>query len=448
MEVGVPLQQKFVEAFAASSRVNSSLVSYKRTLYLELTSRRALQVVQPGGRSLATVSVMQPEFSISTTNLISSQAGTCGTGSTAACGTSISSTQAQCCLATTASSTTSVNALVAVLTDSVALPLMAQIIGTTDTSAVQATLVNAVNTNFIANSVATSFLPNYATPTPYVAPFTTSSTTKSGLDGGSIAGIVIGAVFLASAIICIFCLCTRRLVWRWAPTSNGQSQSLEVVCIPRDPEAAKRQIAARSPPAPAGSPSRTGAAMTVRDPAATAQAGAAALSSSGALGSARSSTGAAPSPPRTTTAPSVPSTEAAITTPKSFMDAAAKQGGDMKAVLAALAANPALASSVDEATGITAVMKAIRGKDVGVVKAILAAYPAGVNVADKNGATPLHHAVVYQNLEIISVLVGAGADLNAKDVHGETQLELAKKLLKQGHHRNDLVVKALEAVNP
>ena len=125
----------------------------------------------------------------------------------------------------------------------------------------------------------------------------------------------------------------------------------------------------------------------------------------------------------------------------------AKRNTEAKAVLAALAATPSLAQSVDEATGITAVMKAIRGKDVGVVKAVLGAFPSGVNVADKNGATPLHHAVVYQNLEIISVLVGAGADLSARDIHGETQVELARKLLKQGHHRTDLVVKALEAVN-
>ena len=154
-----------------------------------------------------------------------------------------------------------------------------------------------------------------------------------------------------------------------------------------------------------------------------------------------------PSPVAPAAAPAAPAAAAAvISTPKAFLEAAAK-GSESKAVLAALAATPSLAQSVDEATGITAVMKAIRGKDVGVVKAMLAAFPSGVNVADKNGATPLHHAVVYQNLEIISVLVGAGADLSARDIHGETQVELARKLLKQGHHRTDLVVKALEAVN-
>jgi len=423
MEISSGLKDVFLDGFSVSTGVKRTDLVYQRTTYLEVNGRRAAQAVgAPQGRQLVVLKKMQPEIAISTNALISNLGTSCGTGETSICGTTVSATQAQCCLTTRATKNSTF--FVAKLTTDSNILLYAQVLGSDPVSA-KDSLNNALNKNAVASSVGSSFTANYATPTSLPGIYYSTTTKSSSLDGGSIAGIVIGAVFLVSALVCIFCLCTRRLVWRWAPDSTGTSQSLEVVCIPREDGKAKQ--ASHSPTRTTGAPR-----MTVREPGAAAPAAAT----------------QPPSPPRATPAPASPAESTPIITPKAFMDAASKQGGDMKAVLSALAATPSLASSVDEATGITAVMKAIRGKDVGVVKAILAAYPAGVNVADKNGATPLHHAVVYQNLEIISVLVGAGADLSAKDVHGETQLELARKLLKQGHHRNDLVVKALEAVNP
>lgn len=385
-------------------------------------------------RQLASSS-LQTNFVVAVSSLLALPgANTCGlTPATAACGVTISGSQAQCCLNANLKAT-GVTVFVAVLTNPSNLPALSQSLGV-NPAILALALSTAASTGTIGNSIVTMFVPNYGI-TPSTSPRAAVGSGGVLSDAGSIAGVVIGAVFLASAVLCIFCLCTRRLVWRWAPTANGESQSLEVVCIPRDGRKEGSQtsgVAVGGGGATAGTPARgaaSGASMVVRDPAPIA----------------RTLLTTPPSPAPPAAAPAAPAAAAVISTPKAFLEAAAK-GSESKAVLAALAATPSLAQSVDEATGITAVMKAIRGKDVGVVKAMLAAFPSGVNVADKNGATPLHHAVVYQNLEIISVLVGAGADLSARDIHGETQVELARKLLKQGHHRTDLVVKALEAVN-
>jgi hypothetical protein len=160
---------------------------------------------------------------------------------------------------------------------------------------------------------------------------------------------------------------------------------------------------------------------------------------------------AAPAPAAAAAAPAAGAGAAAagspLSSPTHFLTAlAAVQSAEGTAtLLATLASTPELARASEERTGITAVMKAIRGKNVEAVRALLKAYPAGVSLPDKNSATPLHHAVVYQNLEIIALLVKEGADQKAKDVHAETPLELARKLFKQGHHKTEAVVQALAA---
>jgi len=120
--------------------------------------------------------------------------------------------------------------------------------------------------------------------------------------------------------------------------------------------------------------------------------------------------------------------------------------GQVEVVLYALESNPELAKAVDSDSGHTAFMKAIRGKSLEILKALARLNPDAVNTGDKNSATPIHHAVVYQNVEAIRVLVGAGGDLQSKDKNNETPLDLAKKLVRRGTHKDDSVVEALESM--
>jgi len=50
---------------------------------------------------------------------------------------------------------------------------------------------------------------------------------------------------------------------------------------------------------------------------------------------------------------------------------------------------------------------------------------APVNIADKNGFTPLHLAVQMNSFECVMVLINAGADVNATTLSGVTPLYLA-----------------------
>jgi ankyrin repeat protein len=61
---------------------------------------------------------------------------------------------------------------------------------------------------------------------------------------------------------------------------------------------------------------------------------------------------------------------------------------------------------------------------------------ADVNLAFKNGNTPLHFAVASGNLKIVKLLVEKGANKNAKNNKGQTPFDIAidndiKKYLKK-----------------
>eukprot|EP00794_Sanderia_malayensis_P006760 gene6760-7520_t len=53
------------------------------------------------------------------------------------------------------------------------------------------------------------------------------------------------------------------------------------------------------------------------------------------------------------------------------------------------------------------------------------ANPKVVNMADKNGVTPLHLAAAFKNTSLVGVLVECGADLNAVDRYGDASLHYA-----------------------
>lgn len=53
---------------------------------------------------------------------------------------------------------------------------------------------------------------------------------------------------------------------------------------------------------------------------------------------------------------------------------------------------------------------------------------ANVNAKDKDGDTPLHLAVRFNDLGLVQLLLKNGADPTIKDMYGETPLDWAKTL--------------------
>jgi hypothetical protein len=64
---------------------------------------------------------------------------------------------------------------------------------------------------------------------------------------------------------------------------------------------------------------------------------------------------------------------------------------------------------------LTQFIDAVTRGDLSMVVAMLATDPAVARAADRDGATPLHHAAFAGEHEIVDVLLRAGADLNALD---------------------------------
>lgn len=53
---------------------------------------------------------------------------------------------------------------------------------------------------------------------------------------------------------------------------------------------------------------------------------------------------------------------------------------------------------------------------------------AHVNTQDRFGVTPLMQAVIGNNSATVNVLIAAGADLNLRNVRGDTALDIARQL--------------------
>jgi ankyrin repeat protein len=74
----------------------------------------------------------------------------------------------------------------------------------------------------------------------------------------------------------------------------------------------------------------------------------------------------------------------------------------------------------------------VKAGDVDGTRAILERNPSWINLPDPDyGATALHWAAAKGNVDLVSFLVSAGADLNAKNKAGETPLGVAERARRQ-----------------
>jgi ankyrin repeat protein len=98
-----------------------------------------------------------------------------------------------------------------------------------------------------------------------------------------------------------------------------------------------------------------------------------------------------------------------------------------------------------------AILQAAKDGNVDLVKRLLASDPRLAGATDDEGKTPLHWAAEGDRFEIAELLLGAGADLEAKASWGATAFEwaatmgstrVADLLLERGAHGLDLVTAA------
>jgi hypothetical protein len=63
--------------------------------------------------------------------------------------------------------------------------------------------------------------------------------------------------------------------------------------------------------------------------------------------------------------------------------------------------------------------------DITLVEKMLDAFPAALNMVSGLGQTGLHHAAMYAQEEVVSLLLDKGADLTHRDPHGFAACEQA-----------------------
>ena len=72
---------------------------------------------------------------------------------------------------------------------------------------------------------------------------------------------------------------------------------------------------------------------------------------------------------------------------------------------------------VTDDKGLTCLMLAATFGHTETVRTLLCMPEVDVNQSDNSGNTPLHHAAMRQHLDVVQLLIDAGADIDAKNVH-------------------------------
>jgi ankyrin repeat protein len=67
-------------------------------------------------------------------------------------------------------------------------------------------------------------------------------------------------------------------------------------------------------------------------------------------------------------------------------------------------------------------IKAIENNDIDLINHCIINRLIDLDIKDFNGKTVLHYACYNGNIEIVKLLIEAGADINAKDIYGNTPL--------------------------
>jgi ankyrin repeat protein len=86
------------------------------------------------------------------------------------------------------------------------------------------------------------------------------------------------------------------------------------------------------------------------------------------------------------------------------------------------------ADTAEKPTKEQQIIRAAKNGDAATVRALIEADPALLNARDKDGSTPLHCASWKGHVEVVTLLLGAGADVNARnqnDHWGDTALHAA-----------------------
>lgn len=75
--------------------------------------------------------------------------------------------------------------------------------------------------------------------------------------------------------------------------------------------------------------------------------------------------------------------------------------------------------------GRTPLIMAARAGDAAAASALLAGPTGAVGTADEHGFTALYHAAMFGHVEVMRLVLAAGADIGAADLGGLTPLHIA-----------------------